>query len=244
MSESESPFLDFLVREGVELRRRLMWCVGSFMLISGLMLGAPSWEHSYAIQLFDHLQSALLPLGTKLVFLDPLEPMVVVFKLSMLASLVLTAPILIWHVFAFTAPALAPGMRSFYGRFVVLAILLFALGLWLTYRFMLPLTLHMLMAYGAAAGGSPMITFERFYSFSLLVLLAFALPFETPLLMGFLHRFNIVDVETMRRWRLKFYGVFILVAQFVTPDPIVTPLMFIGMMIVLFESGLLLAKRL
>jgi Sec-independent protein secretion pathway component TatC len=35
-----------------------------------------------------------------------------------------------------------------------------------------------------------------------------------------------------------------LVSQFVTPDPVVTPLIFTAMGIVLFEGGLLLSKRL
>jgi sec-independent protein translocase protein TatC len=243
MPEEASPFLDFLIREGEELRRRLLWCVAAFGLVSALLLGAPSWEHSYALGAVSFLQASLLPAGTKLVFLDPLEPMLVVFKVSLLLSMLLTAPLLIWHFLAFTAPAFAKGLRAYYMRFTVAAIFLFSLGFWLTYRYMLPLTLKMLMDYGVAAGGTPLITFDRFYSFSMLVLLAFALPFEMPLLMSFMHRFNIMDVKTFKSWRWKAYGVFMIVSEFVTPDPLITPLIFIGLSVLLYEGGIVLAKR-
>ena len=243
MPEEGSPFIEFLIREGEELRRRLLWCLACFGLVSAVLLGAPTWEHSYALRLVAALQAALLPEGVKLVFMDPLEPMLVVFKVSLLASMLVSSPVLIWHFIAFTAPALAKGLRAYYVRFTLLALGLLSLGLWLTYKFMLPLTLKMLLAYGQAAGGTAMISFERFYSFSLMVLLAFALPFETPLLMSFLHRFNIVDVSNFRSWRWKVYGVFMIVSEFVTPDPLITPLIFIALSIVLYECGILLARR-
>lgn len=242
MSESESPFLDFLIREGEELRRRLLWCLGALALVAGALIGLPNWEHSFALKLAAWLQQALLPAGIKLVFLDPLEPMMVVLKLSLIVAFTACSPLFIWHFLRFTMPAFEKGMRSFYLRFTFLALALFSLGAFLAAKFLLPLTLDMLLSYGISAGGVPQLTFERFYSFSALVVVAFALPFETPLIMGFLHRFNIVTSDNFRAWRWKAWGFFMILSQFVTPDPLVTPLIFTGLTIFLYELGLRLSK--
>lgn len=241
---TEYPFFAFLLREIGELRRRLIWCLGSIVLVSGVLLGLPSWENSYVLKFSAFLRHALLPKGAKLVFLSPMEPMAQMIKLGMVLGVVASVPVLVWHFLAFTKPALPEGMRGFYTRFVLLAFLLFALGLAFSALVLAPLTFDMLIGYGVAAGGEAQITFERFYSFITLFLLTFALPFEIPLVMAFLHRFNLVSAEWFRSVRFPAWGVIMLISQFVTPDPIVTPLIFTGMGIVLFESGLLLSNRL
>ena len=236
------PFIQFVIREIDELRRRLLICLAALALVSGLMIGFPSWEHSWALQLLSALQSRLLPEGVHLVYLNPLEPMAIALKFSVSVSFMLCLPLLIWHFTAFTLPAFSEGMRGFYLKFTLLSVAFIAAGLFLTYEFMLPLTLKMLLAYGQAAGGVPMLTFERFYSFCLVVLFAFALPFETPLVMGFLQRFNIVEAKTFRAIRLKAYGVIMIVSQFVTPDPLLTPTIFCAVSFVLYEIGILMGS--
>jgi sec-independent protein translocase protein TatC len=239
---AESAFFQFILREVDELRRRLLWCLGSMALISAVMLGAPHWEDSFAIRLSGWLRRFLLPAGAHLVFLSPLEPMAQIFKLALAVSLIFCIPIVTYHFLAFTRPALAEGMRGFYVRFVVLAVLFFGIGLAFSGLLLAPMTFEMLIHYGVQAGGEAQITFERFYSFITMFLIAFSAPFEIPLVMVFLHRFNLVSATWFREHRRQVYGVFLLVSQFVTPDPIVTPLIFTAMGIVLFESGLILSK--
>jgi sec-independent protein translocase protein TatC len=124
----------------------------------------------------------------------------------MTLGVVASVPVLVWHFLGFTKPALPEGLRGFYTRFVALAFLLFALGLAFSALVLAPLTFDMLISYGVAAGGEAQITFERFYSFITLFLLTFALPFEIPLVMAFLHRFNMVSVDWFRSVRFQAWG--------------------------------------
>jgi sec-independent protein translocase protein TatC len=239
---TESNFFQFIIREIDELRRRLLWCLASLGLVSAVLMGAPHWEDSYVIRLSNWLKQSLLPAGAHLVFLSPLEPMTQMFKLALAVSVIACVPVLTYHFLAFTRPALSEGMRGFYARFVVLAMLFFAIGLCFSGFLLAPLTFEMLIRYGVQAGGEAQITFERFYSFITMFLLAFSTPFEIPLLIGFLHRFNLVPVDWFKGHRRQAYGVFLLVSQFVTPDPLVTPLIFTAMGIALYEVGILMAK--
>jgi sec-independent protein translocase protein TatC len=245
MADTQETILDsglfhFLAREFSELRRRLLWCVACVLLVSGALVGLPRWEHSWVMQIASWAQQGILPEGVKLVFLDPLEAMLVMFKISMVLAVAACIPILAYHFVAFTLPALDQGYRRYYVGFVAAAVGLFALGAFLTSAFFLPLTVKMLVHYGLAAGGLPQITFDKFYSFVFLFLLVFSLPFETPLVMGFLHHFNLVPVATFKAIRLKTYGVLLIVSQFVTPDPLITPTIFTVMSILLYEAGILL----
>lgn len=240
--QEEYPFFAFILRELDELRRRLLWCLGALALCSGALLALPSWDHSYIMRLSAWLRAELLPAGAKLIFLSPLEPMAQMIKLALVLSVLLCLPLLLWHFLAFTRPALPEGLRGFYARFLVLAVGLLGLGLAFSGVFLAPLTFKILLDYGANAGGEAQLTFERFYSFIAVLLLAFAIPFELPLLMGFLHRFNLVSADWFAKNRFRAWGVILLISQFVMPDPLVTPLIFTGMGIVLYEGGLHLGK--
>lgn len=241
---SEYPFFAFLLREIKELRRRLLWCLGSVGLFSGVLIGLPTWEDSYVLRISTWMRDAWLPQGAKLVFLSPLEPMAQMIKLGTVLGFAASVPVLAWHFVAFTRPALPEGMRPQFTRFVALALGLFAVGLAFSGAVLAPLALDTLIGYGVAAGGEAQITFERFFGFLSVFLLAFALPFEIPLVMGFLHRYNLVSADWFRSVRLQAWGVGMLLSQFIMPDPILTPLIFTGLFIALYEGGLLLCHRL
>jgi sec-independent protein translocase protein TatC len=238
---AEFPFFAFVLREINELRARALWCVGSLVVSAGVLLAFPSWEDSYVLRFSTFLRNQLLPPEAHLVFLSPLEPMAQMIKLSMVLGTVISLPVLVWHFVRFTLPAMSEGLRGFYIRATFLALILLALGIAFSALVLMPMSFKMLISYGSHAGGEAQITFERFYSFITLFLLTFALPFEIPLVMGFLHRFNLVPSAWFRKHRFQAWGVLMLISQFVTPDPIVTPLIFTGMGIVLFESGLWMA---
>ena len=236
---SEENFFNFIARELVELRRRFVWCMASLAVVSGVLMGAPHWEDSYVLRLSAIFKAKLLPPGAHLVFLSPLEPMVEMFKLSLALGLIACLPIWVYHFIGFTKPAFAEGMRSFYVKVTLLALGLFALGIAVSAVFLAPMTFDSLIRYGMQAGGEAQITFERFYSFIFLFLLTFATPFEIPLVMAFLHRFNLVDVDWFRGHRRQAYGVILLISQFVTPDPLISPLIFTALGWTLFEVGIL-----
>ncbi len=236
---SQENFFDFIARELEELRRRLVWCLGSLALVSAVLMGAPHWEDSYVLRLSALLKEKLLPAGAHLVFLSPLEPMVQMFKLSLALGVIICLPVLVYHFIGFTKPALAEGMRTFYIKVILLALGLFFTGVLVSGLFLAPLTFDSLIHYGMAAGGEAQITFERFYSFIFLFLLTFATPFEIPLVMAFLHRFNLVGVDWFRAHRRQVYGVILLISQFVTPDPLISPLIFTALGWTLFEVGIL-----
>jgi sec-independent protein translocase protein TatC len=240
----QENFFDFIARELDELRGRFIWCLGSLALVAAVLMGAPHWEDSFATRLSGMLKAKLLPPGAHLVFLSPLEPMVQMFKLSLALGFVICLPILVYHFIAFTKPAMPEGMRGFYVKVILLALGLFALGMAVSGYFLAPMTFETLLHYGMAAGGEAQITFERFYSFILLFLITFAAPFEIPLVMAFLHRFNWVSVEWFREHRRQFYGVILLVAQFITPDPLISPMIFTGLGWILYEIGILSCGRL
>lgn len=246
MADEESFFkpglFAFLAREFSEIRRRAFWCAAFLVVASSILIGCPHWEDSYVMRISMMAENALLPAGVHLYYQKLMEVMLVNFKISLVLAIAASVPLLAYHFVAFTAPALDRGYRTFYLGFVAAAVGLFALGILLTSVFFLPLTVKMLVHYGMASGVQPMLSVDEFYSFVFLFLLVFALPFEMPLLIGFLHRFNLVPAATFKSLRFKIYGVILIVSQFVTPDPLITPTIFSVMNIALYEAGILLCR--
>ena len=85
-----------------ELRSRLLWVVGSVLLVfAGLF--------PFANKLYNYLAGPLmvhLPEGSSMVAIDVASPFLTPFKLVLLISVVIAIPIILFHVWAFIAPGL------------------------------------------------------------------------------------------------------------------------------------------
>ena len=83
----------------------------------------------------------------------------------------------------------------------------------------------------------------EYLSFVLILMIAFGLAFQMPLVVFFLARSGIVPVETFRKYRKIVILVVIFIAGLLAPPDLFSHLMLSGPMILLFELGLLLAAR-
>ncbi|MCK4342736.1 MAG: twin-arginine translocase subunit TatC [Phycisphaerae bacterium] len=83
----------------------------------------------------------------------------------------------------------------------------------------------------------------EYLSFMLVMMIAFGVAFQTPLVVIFLARAGIVPVATFRKYRKVVIFVIVVTAGILAPPDLISHLLLSGPMIVLFEIGLLLAGR-
>lgn len=229
------PFLDHLG----ELRARLLRCGAAFVLTLGSVLMLPSFQESVSIRLFRWLEASLLPPGARLVFLDAFEPAWVILKVGLSLSIVALSPYILYEAFAFAAPAFARERRRTLAGVVAAGGLLFALGMAFAYFLMIPASLRVLIGLGVAAGGTPLLSLDRFYTFVLTMLLVFGVPFELPLVLGFLVRLRLVSLNQLRAMRRFVYLGIVILAAAITPDPTPFSQLFLSAALVaLYELGL------
>lgn len=82
-----------------------------------------------------------------------------------------------------------------------------------------------------------------YLSFVLLMIVAFGLAFQIPLVVLFLARSGIVPLETMRKYRKIVILLIVFVAGILAPPDLLSHLLLSGPMLLLFELGIWLAAR-
>ncbi len=222
-----------------ELRYRVLWILGVFVAVFTLSFFTPSFFNSWATLTIQYLSRRFLPSGTQLVFLNPLEPLLASFKISLFISLAVICPYLFYHLYAFMAPALSKNQKRFTLWLGAGSMFFLVLGILFTYYLLIPITLYIFLNYGASMNAVPKITLQEFCSFLFIMFLIFSLPFELPMVMGLLSFLHLVRPQTFRDKRKIAYLIAAIFSAIITPDP--TPVSMTILMIclwILYEVGI------
>jgi Tat protein translocase TatC len=231
-STGEMPFLEHLE----ELRTRILKAL--LALVVGVGLGL------YLVDRFNlagRLQAPILPLleGRHLVIQSPTDAFMIFLKLGFVSGLVLASPVIIWQVWAFLSPALYERERKTLIPALFAGMLLFLAGATLSFVFVVPLALKVLLGFQAGSF-EVLITFEKYFGFVLQVVLAMGLSAELPLLIIILATLGVVTPATLNRFRrfaivLSFVG-----GALLSPGgDVLTMLMMTAPLLVLYEIGFL-----
>ena len=172
---------------------------------------------------------------------SPLEPFAIRLRIAAYGGIALAAPVLFWETWRFVTPGLHPKEKRYAIPFMVSSVLLFALGgviAWVT----LPKALSFLVG----IGGHNLETIfspEKYVSLIALMILAFGVSFEFPILLVFLELVGVVTPRRLSSWRRPAIVVIVAFAAVITPsqDPFSLFAMAIPMY-VFYEVSILIGK--
>jgi sec-independent protein translocase protein TatC len=176
------------------------------------------------------------------VFTSPTEGLTVPIKVSMIIGLVGALPVVVWQTWTFVSPGLRPVERKFVGPFIGSALLLFASGAAFAY-FVMPIGLNFLATFlGGSAVYLPDI--NSYLSFLVILILAFGVTFELPVVIILLGILGIVSSRLLRRKRKGIWVGIIIGALLITPgaDPYTPTALFVPL-IVFFEASILILDK-
>lgn len=227
------PFFEHLN----ELRKRLM--VVAILIMVGSM-GLYYWGY----EMYDYFMAPIIRElgGIEFATLNPWEPFTLKFKVALYGTIILGSPVIIWQVMAFFLPALKPQERKWVVPTFLAMVVLFAAGVYFchttvlgtAFRWMLSQTSESIQVIPDAG---------KYFQGAVLLVLAFGLGFQLPVVVFYLVIFNIVPYAKLRKnWRIAYVGMMIL-ASVATPDwsPVTMGLLF-GALLLLYEASLLLAR--
>lgn len=217
-----------------ELRRRLMVVIAAIAVaaVVGFLVSKPVLD----------LLRAPLPEGfDTLFFTSPGGAFIARLKIAGFIGVALAMPVILYEIWRFVTPGLLPGERRLLWPFLVVALLLFAVGVVVGYL-ILPYALNFLFGF-AGEGIEPLPTIEEYIGFVTTLLLAFGLMLQFPVVLFVLARLGVVTpawLAARRRWAVLLIAV---VAAVATPggDPfsmVVLSLFMYG----LFEATLLVVR--
>lgn len=174
--------------------------------------------------------------------LTPFEGFSVRFKVSLWASLVACAPVILWQILAFFLPALKPSERKWFIPTFAAAVGLFIFGTVFCYLIILNPAFQWLTDQSAgfatvqAQASSFIDTIIKFE-------IGFGFAFELPLIIFYLVIFDVVPYKKLRgSWRTVYVALMVLSAM-VTPDASpVTMLLMFAALVALYEGSLLISR--
>ncbi|HEY0614790.1 MAG TPA: twin-arginine translocase subunit TatC [Candidatus Elarobacter sp.] len=225
--QKEMPFTEHLR----ELRNRLFICIITVGALAVLLLYPASWAIPKLTTLYFGPHIRLHAFG-------PADAVWATFKLSLYGAIVLGLPVLLYQIWMFVVPAIHPRTRRAVYSYIVPSFVLALAGIAFAHFLVIPRVVYALDAYTqkiaeATYGIEPTINLV------LLMLLAFAIVFQTPVVMLLGARIGLLNSGLLRKYR-RHIGFGMLVAGgFLAPDgnPM-TMLLIAGPMYVLFEISI------
>ncbi|MGI6234191.1 MAG: twin-arginine translocase subunit TatC [Christensenellales bacterium] len=169
------------------------------------------------------------------------ESLMMQFKLSLVAGLVISMPFLNWEIWRFVGPALYPKERRAYWALLLTTITLFFVGVAFSYLTVFPLAVNLFYEAGEGIATS-MWSVEGYFNFILSFVLPFGLMFELPVVIYLLARSGRVTAAGMGRARRYFMLGAAVAAAVLTPPDVVSQMLLLLPILLLYEISTLIAR--
>jgi len=217
-----------------ELRFRIIWVLLTFIMatIAGFFLAKPAIDllkkdaaqeiEWYVISLTDGIR--------------------VYMQFAVMIGIILTLPVLFYHLWRFVAPGLKPNERRTTLVFIPLATLLFLIGILFGYYGVFPYIVRFLVLIANNLGAQGMYTMTQYFTFMFNFLLPMGLLFELPVIIMFLTRIGIITPKKLIKIRKYAYLLLIIIASMITPPDFISDIVVSIPLILLYEISIWFAK--
>jgi sec-independent protein translocase protein TatC len=234
MSESidkEQPFIAHLM----EMRDRLLRIVLAVVIILAILFPFANDIYEFiARPLMEKLPGEMIATGTITPFLTPL-------KLSLISSIFLAMPFILYQFWAFIAPGLYQHERKMVMPLVVSSTLLFYLGMAFAFYVVFPLVFAFIVS-TAPDGVTVMTDMADYLDFVLTLFFAFGVAFEIPIATIIVLWTGVVTREALAKGRpYIIVGAFV-IGMLLTPPDVISQVLLALPMWVLFEAGLIASR--
>ena len=136
------------------------------------------------------------------------EALVVYFKVSLVAGLVIASPWVFWQIWSFIAAGLYPHEKKLVHVYLPMSLGLFLGGVLLCQFFVMPQAVAAMLWFNEWLGMSPDLRLNEWLSFAIWMPVVFGISFQTPLVMLFMGKLGIVNVEWFRSKRKIAWRIF------------------------------------
>ncbi|GHD34039.1 twin-arginine translocase subunit TatC [Parahalioglobus pacificus] len=226
-----------LVAHLTELRDRLLRALLAVLIV---FIGLFPFANEIYAFVSEPLR-AILPEGASMIATEVASPFLTPFKLTLVASLFVAIPVVLYQLWAFIAPGMYRNEKRLAIPLLVSSILLFYAGAAFAYFVVFPLIFAFFTSVGPA-DITIMTDINRYLDFVLKLFFAFGLAFEIPIAAVILIWAGITTADNLAKKRpYIIVGCFIFGMLLTPPDVISQSLLAIPMWI-LFEFGVLFGR--
>ncbi len=176
-----------------------------------------------------------------LIFTGPLDAFATRLKIATYGGIVLASPVWLWELWRFITPGLNPTEKRYAVPFLFASLFLFACGAVVALLTLEP-ALHFLLTIGGS-DLQPLLTADKYISLVSLMIVAFGISFEFPVVLVFLLIARVLTTAQLRSWRRYAAVIIVTFAAVITPsqDPYSLFAMAIPMY-VFYEASILIGR--
>lgn len=226
-----------LIAHLIELRKRLLNCIIAVLVIFLALV-------YFANDIYQLVSAPLIkqmPLGATMIATDVASPFFTPIKLTFMVSLILSAPVILYQVWAFIAPALYKHERRLVVPLLVSSSLLFYIGMAFAYFVVFPLAFGFL-THTAPVGVQVSTDIASYLNFVMALFMAFGVSFEVPVAIVLLCWMGVTTPADLRQKRpYVLVGAFV-IGMLLTPPDVFSQTLLAIPMYCLFEVGVFFAR--
>lgn len=239
--EKSMPLLAHLV----ELRSRLIWCMGGFLIVFFACYFVAEDIFGFLIKpLGNALQSRE---GARMIFTALQEAFFTYIKVAFFAATFICFPLFSAQLWMFIAPGLYRSEKRAFLPFLIATPILFLMGGALVYYFIMPLAWDFFLDFQKpGAAGDLAIQIEpkvdEYLSLVMRLIFAFGVGFELPVVLILLAKAGIVTSDGLKKKRrYAVVGVFV-VAAILTPPDVISQIGLAVPILLLYEVSIIGAR--
>lgn len=223
-----------------ELRRRLLWTLVVFVFSFGL-----GWIVAPYVELF--LTKPLLNIwnDATLLYTGLSDGLMIQFSLATLVALIVTIPVLMWHIWAYVAPGLHKNEKQFLLPIFLFSPILFVCGAAFAFYILFPIVFKFFIDLNENAS-VPAVLFPAMRGYLIFVidlLKVFGVAFQLPLVMVILNRIGVLSKASAIKSRRYIIILIFVMAAVLTPPDIVSQILLAVPMWLLFEASLFFMQK-
>ena len=163
---------------------------------------------------------------------------------SMVVGLIVSFPYLFWEVWKFISPGLYSKERQAARGAVFFVSLLFFLGTAFGYFILAPLSINFLANYQLDPSILNEFDITSYIGTLTMLVLASAIMFQLPVVIYFLSMSGLVTAAMLKSYRRHSIVVILIVSALITPPDVISQVLIAMPILVLYEVGIQVAKRL
>ena len=211
-----------------EFSQRIIFCL-IILLVSTVLCFT---DIKQIVQLFQ-----IPAVGIKFLQFAPGEYFFASVKIAAFCGILLSSPIIIYQIFLYVVPGMTKKERDIILPITCGSCLLFVIGIFFAYFFLVPAALKFFIAYGADIV-EPFWSFNQYFDFISLLIFATGLSFQIPVIQIILGIFGIITGKKMLSVWKYVIVLSTIFAAIITPstDPVTQILMTVALL-VLYLGG-------
>jgi len=226
-----------LIQHLIELRNRLLRAVISVLLIFCSL-------YYFSNELYLIVSEPLrvfLPEGASMIATDVTSTFFTPFKLTLMISVFIAIPYILFQIWSFVAPALYAKEKKLAVPLLFSSIVLFYLGMSFAYFVVFPLVFGFFTSAGPE-GVTMMTDISSYLDFVLKLFFAFGLAFEIPIATIILVAAGVTTTKSLSEKRPYIVVSCFVAGMLLTPPDVISQTLLAVPMWVLFEAGVLFSR--